>query len=127
MDFDGDGLKDVNATDPEIVTYRFDPGTGQLTFTANAPAGTPMKRPILAGNVTKFVLKFTSSRWLYDMPPRDGITDWTEIDALGDKDGIFDDGEFSKIDSVGVTMQLLDGVRKQTYTTQVDLRNQNQN
>ena len=45
----------------------------------------------------------------------------------GSGNGIFDCGEFDKIDSVGVTIRLLEGSRTQTYPRQVDLRNQNQN
>jgi len=133
VDFNGDHYLDVNAVDPEIVTYRFDPGSGQLTFTANNPSGTSVSRPILAANVTSFVLDFRSSLWAYDTTGPDlhpdGVTDWTEIDAsaIGNKNTKFDAGEFKYIDSVGITIKLLDGSRTQTYTTQVDLRNQNQN
>ena len=133
VDFNGDHILNANAVDPEIVTYRFNPASGQLTFTANNPSGTSVTRPILAANVTSFVLEFRSSLWEHDTTGPDlhpdGVTDWTEIDAsaIGNGNSIFDDGEFARIDSVGVTLQLLDGSRTQTYTTQVDLRNQNQN
>ena len=133
VDFNGDHVLDGDAVDPEIFTYRFDPGSGQLTLTANDPSGTAVTRPILAANVTALTLTFTSSLWAYDTDAPGtigyGITDWTEIDAssVGNGSNVFDSGEFSKIDSVGVTIQLLDGARTQTYTTQVDLRNQNQN
>lgn len=128
VDFNGDHVLDVNAADPEIVTYRFDPGSGRLTFTANDLSGTAVTRPILAANVTMMKLTFTSSSWEYDTNG-DGVTDWTEVDAsaAGNKNNVFDAGEFSLIDSVGITIQLLDGSRAQTYTTQVDLRNRNQN
>ncbi|MGV8847745.1 PulJ/GspJ family protein [Tessaracoccus sp.] len=128
VDFNGDHILQVNAADPEIVTYRFDPGSGQLTLTANDLSGAAVTRPILAANVTSFALVFTSSLWEYDTNGN-GVTDWTEIDAsaLGNHNAIFDAGEFDRIDSVGLTLQLLDGSRAQTYTTQVDLRNRNQN
>ena len=138
VDFNGDHVLDGDAVDPEIFTYRFNPGSGQLTLTSNDPSGTAVTRPILAANVTALTLTFTSSLWAYDTSAPStsapetsgyGITDWTEIDAssVGNKNHIFDSGEFSKIDAVGVTIQLLDGARTQTYTTRVDLRNQNQN
>jgi prepilin-type N-terminal cleavage/methylation domain-containing protein len=129
VDFNGNHLEDLNAADPEVVTYRFEPGSGQLTLTANDSSGTAVTRPILAARVTGFVLTFSSSLWEYDTNPRDGVTDWKEINAsaIGNHNLTFDDGEFKWIDSVGLTIQLLDGPRMQTYTTQVDLRNQNQN
>jgi prepilin-type N-terminal cleavage/methylation domain-containing protein len=128
VDFNGDGLLEANAVDPEIVTYRYEPGTRQLTFTANDTGGSSVTRPILAANVTGFQLSFTSSLWEQDTN-RNGVTDWTEIDAstIGNRNGIFDSGEFDDIDSIGITLQLLEGAHTQTYTTQVDLRNQNQN
>lgn len=128
VDFNGNGVRDENAADPEVVKYEFDPASGQLTFTANDPLGTAVKRPILAANVKRFDLTFTSSLWEYDTDGN-GVTDWTEIDhsAIGNGNGVFDGQEFSRIDSVGISIQLLDGTRAQTYMTQVDLRNQNKN
>ena len=127
VDFNGVGGLEENAVDPEIVTYRYEPMTRQLTLTANDVGGSEMTRPILAANVTDFQLSFTSSLWAHDTNG-DGVTTWREIDhSVGNDDGIFNSGEFDKIDSVGIMIQLLEGSRTQTYTTQVDLRNQNQN
>ena len=140
VDFNGLLGVELDALDPEIVEYRFDPptdpsqtGSGKLTFIAN-PSGTPVNAPILTANVTGFELAFTSSLWEYDTKGKpdgtpDGVTDWTEIDAsaLGNHNGEFDALEFRWIDSVGITIHLLDGAREQTYTTRVDLRNRNLN
>jgi hypothetical protein len=59
----------------------------------------------------------------------DGITDWTELDssAIGNRNGVLDAPELAKIDLMAVTLSVLEGSHRQTYQTQVGLRNQAQN
>jgi type II secretory pathway pseudopilin PulG len=129
-DFNGNGIKDLNAADPEVLTYRWDPATGKLTLTANDPDGTAVTRSLLSANVSDFEVGLRSSQWVYDTN-NDGTTTWQELDAAGlptgDNDGVPDGPEFEHIDLVEVSMTVLDGPHAQTYTTQVDLRNRNLN
>ena len=127
VDFNGNKLLDADAVDPEIVTYKFDPATEQLTFSTNDTSGSTVTRPILAANITAFELSFTSSLWEHDTNGN-GVTEWTEIDGsvIGNGNGIFDAAEFKTVDSIGITIRLLEGSHAQTYMTRVDLRNQNQ-
>jgi len=129
-DFNGNGAEDLNAADPEVLTYRWDPTTGQLTLTANDASGAAVTRPVLAANVTAFTLTLRSSLWQYDRSnPRDGVTDWTELDAsgapVGDQNGTLDAPELDYLDAVGISMTVLDGPYAQTYQVQVELRNRN--
>lgn len=135
-DFNGDGLQDLSATDPEVLTYRWDPTNHRLTLTANDPSGTAVTRPVLASNVSAFTLALSSSLWEYDhehldgSAGSDGTTSWQEIDEyapVGDHDGVPDPLELNLVDLVSVSMTVLDGPHRQTYTSQVDLRNRNQN
>lgn len=127
-DFDGDGAQDLNAADPEVLTYRWNPATKRFTLTANDASGTAVTRPVLAANVSGFTLGLRSSEWQYDgsiaTSPADGATSWQEIDyAIGNRNGAPDGAELEHIDSVDLSMTVLDGARAQTYTTRVDLRN----
>lgn len=128
-DFNGNAVKDLNAADPEVLTYRWEPSTERLTLTANDPSGTAVTRSLLSANVSGFSVGLRSSRWQYDTNS-DGTT-WNELDAAGppagNANGLPDGPEFALIDLVDVTMTVLDGPHAQTYTTQVDLRNRNLN
>lgn len=128
-DFDNDGLRDLDASDPEVLSYRFLPSTGQLTLTINDAAGNAITTPILATNVTGFGLELHSSLWQYDRSvPRDGVVTWAELDAtpgVGNQNGIADAPELSRVDSVVVSVSVAYGARNQTYRTQVDFRNRN--
>jgi prepilin-type N-terminal cleavage/methylation domain-containing protein len=131
-DFDGDGIQDLSVTDPEVLSYRWDPTTERLTLTANDEDGTAVTRPVLASNVSALSLQLYSSRWEYDTTTNDGEpTKWTQIDAagapVGDNDGVPDARELELIDLVKVSMTVLDGSHRQTYQSQIDLRNRNQN
>lgn len=129
VDFNDNQVIDAVAGDPELLTYRYEAATERLTLTANDALGNALTRPILADEVTGFVLGFRSSMWQYDTN-RDGITNWTELDAtpgVGNNNGILDAPELKKIDLVAITLTLLDGTHRQTYETQVSLRNQAQN
>lgn len=121
-DFNGNGVQDLSAGDPEVLTYRWTPATGRLTLTASGPSGNTTQ-PILAASVSAFVLQLRSSAWQYDADG-DGIASWQEIDRLaGNANGVPDAGELRRIDLVGVEMTASEGGHQQTYRTQVDLRN----
>lgn len=124
-DFDGDGAQDLNAADPEILTYAWDPVSDQFSLTVNDAAGTAVTRPLLAANVSEFALDLRSSLWQYDSDG-DGRTSWQELDATsagGNNNSAPDGAELQKLDLIGVRIVVLDGARAQTYTTSVDLRN----
>lgn len=125
-DFNNDGSRDVDAADPEVLTYRFVPGTGRVTLTINDATGTAVTTPILADNVTSFTLSLRSSQWQYDRNA-DGVVDWSEIDAtatpVGNQNGRPDGNELARIDSVVVSAEVYRDGRQQSYRTQVDFRN----
>ena len=128
-DFNGNGAQDLNAADPEILTYRWNPASRRLTLTANDASGTAITRPVLAANVSNFSVELRSSLWEYD-GDANGITTWQEIDAagtpVGNANSTPDGPELERIDLVAISISVLDGTHEQTYRTQVDLRNQNQ-
>ena len=130
-DFDGDGVKDLGVDDPEILTYRWDPDDNELTLTANDADGSELTRPVLAVNVSRFDIELYSSKWEYDVRPTptpDGMTSWEELDlAVGGNNGVPEPADLQYVDMVTVTMTVLDGPHRQTYRTEVDLRNRNQN
>lgn len=128
-DFDGDGVRDLNAADPEVLTYRWNPPTARLTLTANDPDGTTVTRPVLAGNVSSWTIGLRSSLWQYDADG-DGTTTWQELDAVtagGNGNGRPDGLELDRIDAIRIELTVRDGQRSQRYRTEVDLRNRNQN
>ena len=126
-DFNGNNAPDLNAADPEVLTYRWDPSTNILTLTANDATGTEVTRPVLAAQVSSFTLRLRSSKWQYDTNVNG--TTWEELDAaappIGNGNGIPDGPELANIDLVEISMTVLDGARAQTYDTKVDLRNRN--
>ncbi len=128
-DFDNDGARDNDAADPEVLTYRYVPGSGQITLTVNDAAGTAVTTPILAENVTTFTLALRSSQWQYDSNA-DGIVDWSELDAtaapIGNQNGKPDGAELTRIDSVVLNVEVSRNGRQQDYRTQVDFRNRHQ-
>jgi prepilin-type N-terminal cleavage/methylation domain-containing protein len=127
-DFDGNGVQDLNAADPEVLTYRWNPVTSRLTLTVNDASGTATTRPVLAVNVTNFVVGLRSSKWQYDRDA-DGMTTWQELDQsgtpVGNGDTVANDPELDHIDLIHLTMTVSQDGHAQTYTTQVDLRNRN--
>jgi type II secretory pathway pseudopilin PulG len=128
VDFNGNQVLDTVAADPEVLTYRYEPATDRLTLTANDAAGDAITQPILSDDVSAFALDYRSSLWQYDSNG-DGITRWSEIDAttgVGNKNGVLDAPELAKIDLVAITLTVLKGVHRQTYQTEVGLRNQAQ-
>ena len=129
-DFNGNGTQDLSAADPEVLTYRWDPTNNRLTLTANDPSGAAVTRPVLASNVSAFDVDLYSSRWEHDANA-DGMTTWRELDAagppVGDGDGAPDTAELDLVDLVTITISVSHGPHEQTYSTEVDLRNRNQN
>ncbi|MGQ0845910.1 MAG: PulJ/GspJ family protein [Sporichthyaceae bacterium] len=125
-DFDNDGARDLDAADPEVLTYRFDPVEGLLTLTVNDAAGASITTPVLADNVATFVLDLRSSQWQYDTNG-DGIVGWAELDAaaapVGNQNGRPDGAELTRIDSVTVAVAVRRDGRRQEYRTQVAFRN----
>jgi len=148
-DFDGDGCisgtsatvtgcRPYNASNPEDVTYCFEPATDQLYVIDNRAAGVvPVTstsstcsggQPLLAGNVTDFKVSYRSDVYRDDINPTDGVTTWTELDeggAEGNLNGVLDI-ELVNIDSVVLDVTMSLSGRKQLYRTQVGLRNQSQ-
>jgi len=126
-DFNGNKVKDLNAADPEVVTYRWKAATSELTLTANDASGTAITRPVLAVDVTNFSIGLRSSKWQYDKNA-DGITTWQELNQsghpVGNNNDALDAPELAHIDLVSLAMTVSRGSRAQTYSTQVDLRNQ---
>lgn len=125
VDFNGVNGIEPDAADPEVITYKYDRAAERLLVQAGG-----LTTPVLAANVTGFKLSFTSRLSQYDgtiSGVKDGIVTWEELDAdparvRGDGDRTLD-LELQYIDSVTIDMTLFKGQRKQTYRTQVDLRN----
>ncbi len=126
-DFNSDGARSTTAADPEVLTYAWTPATGLLTLTAQS-AGPTATEPLLAADVTSFVVELRSSRWEYDADGN-GTTTWQELDAagppVGDGDGVADQPELTYVDSIAISMTVQDGDGSQTHHTLIDLRNRN--
>ncbi|MCL8027635.1 PilW family protein [Nocardioides bruguierae] len=126
-DFDGDGLRDTGISDPEVLTYRWDPTAGRLTLTANDADGAAITRPVLAEVVSRFDLRLLSSAFEPDADG-DGRTTWQELDAYpalgGNGNGRPDGAELAHLDLVEVSMTVRDGDVSRDFTLRVDLRNQ---
>ena len=144
-DFDGDGCIGgvggasclaYNASNPEDVTYCFQPAARQLYVIDNQAAGvTPVSasstscaggQPLLAGNVSAFLVEYRSNQYRYDTAPTDGVTTWRELDAggppVGNINGVLD-LELSNVDSVVLNVTMRVNGKSQQYRTQVSLRN----
>jgi prepilin-type N-terminal cleavage/methylation domain-containing protein len=135
VDFDGNGVIEPAAADPEELTYYYDVSAQQLQLRA---AGAAL--PVLAANVASFKVNFTSRKYLYDgtttavggvcgsvTGPKDGVVDWQEVDGNaaqvnGNCNGALD-AELTVVDSVFINLKVLYGAKQQDYETQVDLRN----
>ena len=126
-----------NASNPEDITYCYEPSTAQLYVIDNqvTPAVTPISststncsggQPLLAGNVSAFKVEYRSNNYRYDLDPTDGVTTWSELDesgpSVGNINGLLD-VELSNIDSVVLDVTMKIGNHAQAYRTQVDLRN----
>lgn len=127
VDFDGDGVIDSDAADPEVLTYRYDAAGQRLTLTANDADGTSITRPVLAGRVTSLDIGLRSSLWVYDSDG-DGATTWQELDAssLGNRNGAPDGAEIGLVDLVQVTLTVTDGETTEQFTVRAQMRNRRQ-
>jgi type II secretory pathway pseudopilin PulG len=142
-DFNGDGCINApgnpnnctlyNATDPEQLTYCWDPTASVRELFLipgalgnGATCESPGSQAILSGDVSAFKLSYRSTNYLCDAN-NDGITTWQELDACGPPYGNQNntlDTELSEIDSIVVEVTASNnGSHTQTYTTEVDLRN----
>lgn len=145
-DFDGDGCINgvaptpsptpaptclaASSSTPEQLSYCYDPAAQRLMLIPGPIVGSTCNQtgalPILAANVTSLKFSYRSNDYLYDTSG-DGITTWQELDAadppVGDYDNNINTGELPRIDSVVIDVALLEGSHRQTYQTQVDLRN----
>ena len=123
-DFDGDGMRDTTAADPEVLTYCWSPVTQQLTLGSTTDCS--VARPVLAATVASVQLELDSSEWAYDANG-DGTTTWLELDQkgspVGNQNNRPDGPELAHVDLVGVTIVVRDGNGEQSYQTQIDLRN----
>jgi prepilin-type N-terminal cleavage/methylation domain-containing protein len=132
VDFNGNGVIDASAADPEVITYEWD--GSKILLTANDTSGTPVTQPILAGKVSSFSLDYFSSDYRRDCAsPKDGRTSWRELDdftttcaargSSGHVNDSLDASEIADIDTITIAFTVLEGARRQDYRTQVDLRN----
>jgi type II secretory pathway pseudopilin PulG len=125
-DFDGNGVINPLAVDPEVVTYRWDSATEMLTITANDANGNAITSPVLAAQVSEFRLDLGSSRWDFDTDGASGAS-WEELDAapgpVGNQNGVPDLDELPLIDRVGLSMSVRSDGHERTYSTDVHLRN----
>lgn len=127
-DFDGNGCIAANATDPERLTYVWDPVPKELTLTATV-GNQQYSKLLLAAKVSNFEVELDSSSWEYDQN-QNGTTTWQELDAssIGNHDpDVFSEAELNHIDVVHLAMTATDGSHQIRYATDVDLRNQSQN
>ena len=125
VDFNGVNGVEPNAPDPEVLTYRYDAARQRVLLQAGGQT-----LPVLAANVTAFSLRFTSRQYAYDGTVdglKDNVVTWEELDA--DPTGVRGNGnrqldlELQHVDAVEIGITLFKGERRQTYRTQVDLRN----
>ncbi len=138
VDFDGDGVIEPTAADPERLTYLYEYAQNRLILqTATASV------PVLAESVHYFRINYrsrlTNARLSYDgVSPangscgahtgvKDGFLDWTELDGdpaaqMGNCNSALD-VELPFIDSVILDLTVLREPRDQVYRTQIDLRN----
>ncbi|MEP7055023.1 MAG: prepilin-type N-terminal cleavage/methylation domain-containing protein [Actinomycetota bacterium] len=141
-DFDGDGCINGTGTpvlpattcnaysssNPEILTYCYDPGTSQLLLIQGVLGGATCSAglPILATGVTSVKFEYRSNLYLWDTNA-DGITTWMELDSadppIGNGNGDLDSVELANVDSVVINLTMLKGTHQQSYRTQVALRN----
>ena len=128
-DFDGDGVIEPTAPDPEELTYSWN--GSQLLLAAADTSGAVITAPVLAAHVTSFAIEFRSSLWQYDCDFVNG-TLWTELDSygcapasadVGDNSATLTAKELLHIDNVVIKLTVLQGAKRQDYRIQVDLRN----
>lgn len=124
VDFDGDGVIEPTAADPERITYEYQPSNKRILFKAGG-----LDYPILAANVEAFKLTYNSKKYECDSNS-DGTITWEELDtapspcpgSIGNSNGVLD-VELVGINSVIIDLTVLTGSRRQEYRTQIDMRN----
>jgi type II secretory pathway pseudopilin PulG len=125
VDFNGINGIEPSAADPEVITYAYDRAGERVLLQAGGQT-----LPVLAAHVTAFALRFTSRQYAYDGTvdgTKDNVVSWEELDA--DPTGVRGNGnrlldlELAHLDAVTIEITLFKGDRRQTYRTQVDLRN----
>lgn len=126
VDFNGNGVIEPDATDPERLTYKYEYAAKKVSLQT-----TTLTYPILAENVELFKISYYSQRFECDVD-KDGIVTWEEVesapnpcpDLAGDSDSPPSlDVELGSVNSVVVELTVLTGNRRQNYRTQVDMRN----
>lgn len=125
VDFNRANGIEPNAADPEVITYKYDKAGERVLLQAGGQT-----LPVLAADVTAFKLSFTSRQFAYDGTvdgTKDNVVSWEELDAdpagvRGNNNKVLD-LELGHVDSVAIEITLFKGQRRQTYRTQVDLRN----
>jgi type II secretory pathway component PulJ len=125
VDFNNNKVIEPNAADPEVITYKYERAKERLLLQAGGQT-----LPVLATNVTGFKLLFTSRLNLYDGTVdgvKDGVVTWEELDkdlalVKGNGNRLLD-VELTSVNAVRIEITLFKGQRRQTYRTQVDLRN----
>jgi type II secretory pathway pseudopilin PulG len=136
-DFNGNGAIDDSTTDPEVLTYCWDPPNHRIMLTGNEstpqPCDNPDALPVIASDVSSFTVTLTSDLWQYDGScgtAADGVVTWQELDCasltqgVGNQNGQLDSIELRNIDGVSISTVVLRGSRQQSYQTKVNLRNQ---
>ncbi|MFL6240718.1 MAG: type II secretion system protein J [Actinomycetes bacterium] len=136
-DFNGNGTIDDSTSDPEVLTYCWDPPNHRIMLTANESTPQPCDNsnalPVIASDVSSFTVTLTSDLWQYDGAcgaAADGVVTWQELDCaplnqgVGNQNGSLDSIELRNVDGVTISTVVLKGSRQQTYQTKVDLRNQ---
>jgi len=124
VDFNGVNGIEPSASDPEELTYRYNYADKKVELVADG-----VEYPVLAANVTAFKLEYTSSaEYKYDAN-QDGTTTWEELDddtsgAVGNNNDTLD-YELASIDSVTISLTVLQDPHQQEYRTTIDLRNAN--
>ena len=129
VDLNGDGSDVVPAGgDPEVITYSYEPGVSSGRVLLQVPGNAV---PVLAGQVTKFDITYSSSKYQYDGTldgVKNGTVTWEELDgypsgsAVGNGNRVLD-AELDSIDSVKIDFTVFNQPRTQNYQTQVALRN----
>jgi hypothetical protein len=135
VDFDGDNVREPRASDPEVLTYRFDAAGQRLVLEAVGsalPVSPRTWRASRSGSRAVATLRRHESGVRESCgsqtATKDGTIYWWELDghssrASGNCNGLLDTAELSGIDSVVIDLKVLYGAKQQQYQTRVDLRN----
>ena len=110
VDFNGDGVIDPYAADPERITYTFDRANRRVLLqSANTTT------PVIAGGVQDMTLTFTAKG-----------ASWTTLDATaggGNNNGQLDGFELNQLDGIQIHLVMSVNGHSQSFDTGVNLRN----